>query len=400
MREFISKILLLSAIFILPFHIKLPLYEASFSLNLTDFTRFFFYPHIFLICGAFLCMRKKNIKISKKSVWISGLMFLSLFPSFFLSQDLFFSFLVLTFYITAFLLYILIKNQNFPTSLLIQKILLLSALFQSILGIIQYIKQGSLGLWFLGESVFSAGMTNIATFQYSGETFIRSYGTFPHPNILGGFLSITLILFFLFPIFQQIKKSSQWIIIILLTCGICVTFSRSAILMLLIGLIFLFVFHFKKKYILSQITGIMCLLTLFSFFIPTFSYRIQNTETENNQRIEQYENFSSLLENNIFGKGLGYRYEISEIVPYWQFQPFHNTFAQISFELGILSTLLFIILYIYWIYRTWKKNKVLIILPFLLLIPLLTDHYLFTSFQGILLFAISIAFTTGKQQIS
>ena len=93
-------------------------------------------------------------------------------------------------------------------------LILASSWVQSIIAIYQYIFQKSLGLSILGEEFLRPGLSGVAEF-FSREIInplfynffpylspvseeisanIRAYGTFPHPNVLAGFLFIALII--------------------------------------------------------------------------------------------------------------------------------------------------------------------------------------------------------------
>jgi len=67
-------------------------------------------------------------------------------------------------------------------------------LFQAIIGIWQFIIQHSIGLFWLRESLISPDILGVAKIILNGEKYIRAYGLFPHPNVLGGFLLVSIIL--------------------------------------------------------------------------------------------------------------------------------------------------------------------------------------------------------------
>ncbi len=130
------------------------------------------------------------------------------------------------------------------------RILIFLGLFQAFFGILQFLKQGSLGFTFLKESIFSVSDVGIAKVIIENEAFVRSYAFFPHPNILGGFLVITILITAVYPLlfhrnnqmFHVEHLKNRWFLrlalFIQLLCLIC-TFSKSAILGLLIGGIYL-----------------------------------------------------------------------------------------------------------------------------------------------------------------
>jgi|AP95_1055475.scaffolds.fasta_scaffold04750_3 hypothetical protein len=71
-----------------------------------------------------------------------------------------------------------------------------SGIFQSILAILQFAKQSSLGLEIFHESILEIGLKGVAEISVGGMEFIRAYGTFPSPNVLAGFLGICLLFLF------------------------------------------------------------------------------------------------------------------------------------------------------------------------------------------------------------
>ena len=81
-------------------------------------------------------------------------------------------------------------------------ILILSTGFtQAVISVAQYYKQGSLGLKWLGEPILSPDLAGVAKIVVDGEKIIRAYGTFSHPNVLAGFLLMSLFISFYFLFF-------------------------------------------------------------------------------------------------------------------------------------------------------------------------------------------------------
>ena len=71
-------------------------------------------------------------------------------------------------------------------------ILLSNVLIQGLIGVAQFKRGSSLGIYFLGESNIVSGMMGSSFVELSGQVFLRAYGTFPHPNVLGGFLLLAI----------------------------------------------------------------------------------------------------------------------------------------------------------------------------------------------------------------
>ena len=86
------------------------------------------------------------------------------------------------------------KCSTWNISNILAKSLIFGGIAQSVIAIGQFIGQSSLQLTFLWESQFSAFQAGIAKIIYHDQVFIRSYGLFPHPNVLAAFLAITIIL--------------------------------------------------------------------------------------------------------------------------------------------------------------------------------------------------------------
>lgn len=80
----------------------------------------------------------------------------------------------------------------------ITKILIFWGITQSIIAIWQFLVQKSIGLTFLKESIINPEILGVAKIIVGSEKYIRAYGLFPHPNILGGFLLLTIISTYLY----------------------------------------------------------------------------------------------------------------------------------------------------------------------------------------------------------
>src|SRR4030042_357815 len=96
-----------------------------------------------------------------------------------------------------FLLYVYIIYRIVSRGTIIKntfKIIITFGLIQAIIGIWQFIIQHSIGIFWLFESHISPNIDGVAKIVLDGDKFIRAYGLFPHPNILGGFLLISIIL--------------------------------------------------------------------------------------------------------------------------------------------------------------------------------------------------------------
>ncbi|MEK7119153.1 MAG: hypothetical protein AAB889_01375, partial [Patescibacteria group bacterium] len=136
-------------------------------------------------------------------------------------------------------------------------------LYSSLIAIGQFYFQHSIGgpLWWLGERTFALDTPGIARVDTQFSIFrLRPYATFPHPNVLGGFLAVVLPLV-IASARQRVSASAQWLFRVSFVFGIValvLTFSRSAIVIGILALAFVF---FQKKKIFF----------FFSILILTFS---------------------------------------------------------------------------------------------------------------------------------
>ena len=262
---------------------------------------------------------------------------------------------------------------------IIFKIIIGIGILQSIIGIIQILSQQSLGLIWLKESIISTQLTGVAKIIINGSTCLRAYGLFPHPNILGGFLVFSIIIsilyFKLFRVeqFSKLKKAPEkmlfinvfninvprgtfifFFIILIQFLAIFLTFSKSAILGLIIAFIYLckkncstwnnFIF-FNKIVFIKKFFLILCIFFFLFFLLNT---DLNSIFYKSLQERGFYTSISSQIFalNPILGLGSGqfiaYIEKIKD-VQIWQFQPVHNVFLLLLNDFGILMLFLFLI---------------------------------------------------------
>jgi hypothetical protein len=224
----------------------------------------------------------------------------------------------------------------------------------------------------------------IAKIGIGGAEYLRPYGTFSHPNSLGGFY----LLIFIFCLFYKpLKKNTRlkFTLTLLSAILILLSFSQTAII-LLIGITSFYVFFFAKK--LKMIIKITVLLSLLSigFLASTLKHDTENLQI----RIDLlYHSWMIFKQHIVFGVGLGnYLYFESlykEKSLYFFLQPVHNIFALFITEAGVLISLFaaFVIkIYVY------KKNTLFYFLFLGVGICGMLDHYFLTLQQNFLLLGV------------
>lgn len=244
--------------------------------------------------------------------------------------------------------------------------LVLGVLGESVIAILQFIKGGTLGLWILGERAFSVSTPAIAKFDFYGRQFLRPYATFPHPNVLAGYLLTVVVL---------LRRKGSWSLTLLTSASLFLTMSRTAIAAaLLISPLVL-----KRKWLV--VAGVLLLALspiLFTRFSSIFNF-------DNLSLIRREELTSSSLQlffkNPFFGIGLNNFIPAlaNNLVtgPSRFLQPVHNIFLLALAETGIIGFLGLISLIVYPMIKS--KN----FLPWFIVIFLgLFDHYFLTLPQG------------------
>ncbi len=238
---------------------------------------------------------------------------------------------------------------------------------QSIIGLFQFYKQTSVGLYRLGEPHLSTNIDNVAKLIVNGKTYIRAYGTFPHSNLLAVFLVTAIII----SIYLYLNSTWKWRIvwgigIFLNILGLTVTFSRGAYLALALGLTIFFsiiiIRQLKhhtndfKKVVMVMVIVIVSSISSFLLFRSFLLTRFTISDNAVSERVE-YNNIGLMMikDNPIFGLGAGEsvlhmeQYSKSKLEP-WQKQPIHNYFLLSPAELGLPGALLLI-----WIFLSHLK---------------------------------------------
>lgn len=289
----------------------------------------------------------------------------------------------------------------------------LAVIYSSLIAIGQFLKQASLNgiFYWLGERNFDVAVPGIAKTVFQGRLLLRPYATFPHPNVLAGFILVSLILIITTASSRiprasvpedegagrrrrlamqayedrhqhekgrgQIEKILKWPTLALGLIAVILSFSRSA--WLGGGLAILLSIFFRPITV-----GIF-------LFNPNFwqeEFFWQRMEL--NKAAFQMIKTKPLL-------GIGLNNFISQLPSFWSkpaslwsgLQPVHNIFLLVAAETGMIGFLIFTC----FLFLTFKKlftvknKRLLIALSAILLIGFF-DHYWFTLQQSQLLFSI------------
>jgi O-antigen ligase len=283
---------------------------------------------------------------------------------------------------------------------LLRRILPITLTGEFFLGLIQVLKQGSLGgpLWLLGERTFTIFTPGVARGAWRGEVFLRPYGTFSHPNSLAGFVLVALILL----LGKGVSTKREKIALVLGFGLLLLAFSRAAWLAaFVLGTIFLLrqlKTGFKKRLPYLLIGLALPLLTY--FFSQT---TIDSTSFSIRQELAEFA-LSEIRKNPIVGLGAGqFIISLSQNRPVWQWlywlQPVHNIFLLVASETGLLGLIMFLILIFLAIRRSLlAANYWLLTALLAILLTGLFDHYWLTLIQNQLFLAIVLGLGWGISQ--
>lgn len=286
------------------------------------------------------------------------------------------------------LLGIFIASQDFKN--LGKKIYLPLALAvsgEAILAILQFIKGGTLGFWILGERTFALSTPGIAKFDFYGWEFLRPYATFPHPNVLAGFMLLAMLVSS-----WGVKGKARVTKILAFLAGLTIflTMSRTA---MLAGFMTLVILLKRKWLIFVAIITFIVSPILFTRFSAILNF-------DNLTWLRREELLGSawqiFLQYPVFGVGLNNFIPTVAtdltIGPSRFLQPVHNIFLLVLSEtglIGLIGLMCLIGLPILKLIKLHPKRYPLNprLLPWFIILFLgLFDHYFLTLPQGYRLF--------------
>lgn len=303
-------------------------------------------------------------------------------------------------------------------------LLLLSGLLQSIFAIYQFSTQSIGANKWLGMASHLPQNLGDSVVEFSGIRILRAYGSFSHPNVLGGFLVLTIFAgIYLWISFYQDRQKEKWqkhltatklfyflfIIasLIISSFALLASFSRSALLALAISLVSFFIISIiKKKWLTTIVVGkyiifFILMIMVFNILVPNaWQSRIKSEgRLETKSNVERVDSFGHFYWNDwrdvLFGQGLGMNTFVSHQnnidKPIYATQPIHNVFLLALAEIGILGIIfLFGILFKFWgVFK--KANNLAKCLFFSFIIIAMFDHYFWTSWSGWLMMAFVLA---------
>jgi O-antigen ligase len=313
-----------------------------------------------------------------------------------------------------------------------------AVLYSSLLAIVQFVLRHSVGgpMWMLGERMFSESTPGIARadinfslFTYHVSLFrLRPYATFPHPNVLGGFIAVSLPLFiasmchrvraskkitnsflrqfnnltiqqFGF-LLERLEKPYLITVIASGLVALVLTFSRSAWAAGMVGILIVC----RKQIVASKVRlalSVLAVLAACYFLFTTFSVNDESVVVRQQLNTSAVKIWQS---SPLFGAGLGnFLVALPSHIPsraVYFLQPVHNIYLLLLSEIGLVGIgIIAIIIYFYLNHesgimnheKTKKVSQTIIHYSlFIILFLGLVDHYPLSLQQGRLLLTILI----------
>lgn len=281
------------------------------------------------------------------------------------------------------------------------KIFVAAFFFQAVLAIGQYLAEGALGAWWLGESLFDANTFNVAKVVLpSGEIAVRGMGTLAHANIFGGLVAIALLL-----LAALARKSMlAYFAALTLLSGMFFSFSRAAYLAFFVGLAVLLIFQFRRRLVSITIATILFAALVFAFGDPFFVRFGESAAPPS--RSAQITTALEIARDQPLGVGRGsYTTALSEQNPrlaHFQLQPVHNFFALKLVEESAAVALAWLAIFVVLAINAFRRKKFTALALLATAFVLANfDHYLADSFVGeaslLLLFGFVVAELSGEK---
>jgi O-antigen ligase len=300
-------------------------------------------------------------------------------------------------------------------------LLVISAFFQALFGLAQFINQKSLGWQVLTESPLSSEAAGVAKVTVGGLKIIRAYGGLPHPNLLAAFLLLGIFAFYFLWLGKKrsfFQKSLLIFIFGLLVFVLYLTFSRLIIsVFILASTVYLFwnFWRAAKESDLSFFYRNISLFLLFLFF--SFLWVISTWSEISSRFLISFSGQSVYLRNfyneialavleahPFLGIGLGnFVWQFREsfhLLAAWVHQPVHNIYLLIASEVGLMG-LVVLLLFLFQLFRksgcikkTFLCRWLIVVASSFLFIGLF-DHFFWTLQQGQLMFWLVLGLLAG-----
>lgn len=295
------------------------------------------------------------------------------------------------------------------------------AVFESVVAISQYFIQGEVGLRFLGEEKLSStggAIIPIDHFSYSifdyylfkaqGNVLMRVYGTFGHPNELGGFLAFSLPLTFGYYLLNNRKSVVLWGIPFQI-CALFLTFSRSALISAVLGSVVFFILLRKNQIRKLLAVFVLTFMAIFITFLPQVISRggvVNYPEFAKQSDVPRVQSllvsWELIKQNYLVGVGNKCYMKASRTIDRDAIRV-HNIYALTAVELGLTGFSIFALLIFSGLKEAYSRREdmiyITIVSAFITMLTVgLFDYYPVTFHLSKYFFFIFLALLTAEKR--
>jgi hypothetical protein len=246
-----------------------------------------------------------------------------------------------------------------------------SAIVQSLFAVYQFFSQNISANKWLGLAAHVPGEPGSFVVEFGDERWLRAYGSFGSPNILGGFLAIAFITGL---VMYLSSRPAQKIYLTLgqslILIGLILSFSRGAWIAAVAGWVavgvyvilksrnkelnFFTRYHLLGVYIKQFVFYAIVVGFLMSLLAPLFATRMSAgnrlEKMSVSERVSQYSEARGMINNNLlFGVGPGaYTFKLisnDPKKPAYSYQPVHNVFMLVMAEWGVLGSVVWLLIF-------------------------------------------------------
>ncbi len=398
-KEKINKVLLLAFVFLLPTqlgkHFFLPFsFVSGVRIDYLAPTLYLI-DIILVLLAVFYCDQiKEHVKKNARLLLILGA---ALVANIFIAPVPQMALYTVARLIEVYTVYIIFAHETKRNGALILNALIAGAAMQGVLTTLQFINKGSLQgiFYFFGERFFSLSSPGIATASLNGVEILRPYGTFSHPNSLGGFY----LLLYAFALSARPMKIPHIVLAALASFLVFFSFSKAAIGTFLLITITSALLQFVDRPLKSKKLCLPCLASriLIPLFLGFLFFQAKGDTYSIDKRITLIEQALIMFQQNpLFGVGFGNSLYLQAQFPskYPEFflQPVHNIFLLLLVQGGTIITALFA-----WIaFQLATKKRALVFIA--IIMTGLVDHYWLTLIQNMLLVGVVFGLLRDKEE--
>ncbi|MBI4449715.1 O-antigen ligase family protein [Candidatus Uhrbacteria bacterium] len=242
--------------------------------------------------------------------------------------------------------------------------------------------------WTLGDAVITV----------PGERWLRAYGGFPHPNVLGTALLVALIAVVRWPRNNRVVSMIHDSLFIILTSALVLTFSRAALLGLVILLaVCAWRSTTRRLAIVGTFALVAAMALTWPFWTPRFTGSTPNEQRSIAERATVVRGALTILPNALVSRGHGLHALPAQMYQWYGdrdlglLQPVHNVPFLALIEIGGIGVLVLVLVLV-----SLLRHPLFMIhyslFPLVLLPSLLFDHHLWSLPVGLaLVFVLAVA---------